>query len=128
MGRLCLAVIFLMACLNVQARYIEYNDHGKAFCIIDTSKNTVLTDTTVQPHKHKLIAAALAFPLGVFGLHRIYLGSSKGMPVAYIATFGGAFGVLPFIDFVLILISKDVNTYANNPHLFMWSRPKKKNK
>ena len=128
MGRLCLAVIFfLMTCPNVQAYNIEYNIHGKAFCIIDTSKNTVSTDTTVHFHKHKLIAAALAFPLGVLGLHRIYLGSSKGMPIAYIATFGGAFGVLPFIDFVLI-ISKDVNTYANNPHLFMWSRPKKKNK
>ena len=114
-----------MACLNVKADSLEYNIHGKAFCITDTSKNALQADTAVHPRKHKLIAAALAFPLGVFGLHRIYLGSSKGMPVVYIATFGGAFGVLPFIDFVLILISKDVNTYANNPHVFMWSRPKK---
>lgn len=85
---------------------------------------TVFGDTIVHHRKHKLIAALLAFPLGVFGLHRIYLGTSTGVPFAYIATLGGGLGILPFIDFVMILLCKDVNTYAHNPAIFMWTRKK----
>ena len=131
MGRLCLTVLFfLVAGINLQAQNIEYKQYGKISPVAnDSAKSAPIKDSNnVQVRKHRLVAALLAFPLGVFGLHRIYLGSSAGIPIAYIATFGGGFGVLPFIDFVLILINKDVNNYANNPHVFMWSRPKRKKK
>ena len=131
MGRLCLvAVLFFMACIHVQAHKAEHELSGKVFFLKDTLKNTepVTDSNTTHARKHRLVAALLAFPLGVFGLHRMYLGSSAGIPIAYIATFGGGFGVLPFIDFVLILINKDVNNYAHNPHIFMWSKPKNKKK
>jgi TM2 domain-containing membrane protein YozV len=133
MGRLCLAVFFfLLMGINLQAQNIEYKQYGKnSPAVNDSAKSNPVKDSNnVQVRKHKLVAALLAFPLpfGVFAAHRIYLGSSAGMPIAYIATFGGGFGVLPFIDFVLILINKDVNNYANNPHVFMWSRPKRKKK
>lgn len=75
--------------------------------------------------KHRLIAAILALPIpfGIFGLHRIYLHTSPGVPLVYIATFGGLFGVLPFIDFVLILLNKDIHlNYTSNSHLFMWQK------
>ena len=85
----------------------------------------VAADSTLH-RKHKLIAAVLAFPLGIFGLHRIYLGAAKATPLIYIATVGGLFGVLPFIDFVLIVLCKDINVYADNPHTFMWSKKGKK--
>ncbi len=78
---------------------------------------------TIHHKKHRLVAALLAFPLGVFGLHRMYLGTSGNVPLIYIVTVGGVFGVLPFIDFVLILLSKDINkTYTGNQHLFMWQK------
>lgn len=73
--------------------------------------------------KHRLVAALLAFPLGVFGLHRMYLHTSPMVPIIYIVTVGGGFGILPFIDFVLILLNKDIHTnYTSNPHLFMWEK------
>ncbi|HTA28647.1 MAG TPA: TM2 domain-containing protein [Bacteroidia bacterium] len=73
--------------------------------------------------KHRLVAALLAFPLGVFGLHRMYLHTSAKVPIIYIVTLGGGLGVLPFIDFVLILLNKDIHTnYTSNPHLFMWEK------
>jgi hypothetical protein len=51
------------------------------------------------------------------------LGTSAVVPIVYIVTIGGVFGVLPFIDFVLILLSKDINkTYVGNHHLFMWQK------
>ena len=89
---------------------------------------TTLTDSLYLKKKKKWIAAVLAFPIpfGIFGLHRWYLGTSKGMPLLYIATFGGGFGTLPFIDFVVIMIDNDMARYTNNPKLFMWGKRKKK--
>src|SRR5690349_25070067 len=49
--------------------------------------------------KNKKVTAALLafpFPCGIVGLHRIYLGSAPYVPIVYIATIGGAFGILPF--------------------------------
>jgi len=81
-------------------------------------------DTTIYHKKHRAIAALLAFPLlGVFGLHRIYMHTAPAVPFIYIVTAGGLFGVLPFIDFVLIILNKDIHlTYTSNPHLFMWQK------
>lgn len=131
MGRLCLAaLICFFVCFNASAKSTETIVTGKAILLKKqfsvNAAATMLADSIQQPRKHKLIAALCAFPLGVFGLHRIYLGTSAKVPLIYIATFGGGFGVLPFIDFVLILLNKDVNTYAHNPRTFMWSKPKKK--
>jgi len=79
---------------------------------------------TIHHKKHRLIAAILAFPvIGIFGLHRIYLGTSVKVPVIYIVTLGGGLGILPFIDFVMILLSRDKEfhaKYEHNHYLFMW--------
>lgn len=89
-------------------------------------KSAVLSNDSITTHhcKHKIFAALLAMPLGVFGFHRMYLGTSAAVPFAYIASFGGGLGILPFVDFVLIILCKDVNAYAHNPRLFMWSKEK----
>ena len=82
-------------------------------------------DTIKFRKKHRAIAALLAFPLlgGVFGLHRLYMHTAPRVPFIYIVTVGGLFGVLPFIDFVLILLNKDIHlTYTSNPHIFMWQK------
>lgn len=75
-------------------------------------------------HKNtkKITAAILAFPLpfGIVGLHRIYLGCAPYVPVVYIATLGGAFGLLPLIDFCVILRDKTTEAFNNNKKVFMW--------
>jgi len=88
--------------------------------------DTIAKDS-IHRKKHRLIAAVLAFPvIGIFGFHRMYLGTSTKVPVVYIVTAGGVFGVLPFIDFVLILLSKDIHkTYTHNRNIFMWQRDEK---
>jgi len=86
--------------------------------------DTIKADT-VHHKKHRIVAALLAFPLGVFGLHRMYLGSPGIVPFIYVATVGGGLGVLPFIDFVVILLSKDRDfhaVYTHNKHLFIWQK------
>jgi TM2 domain-containing membrane protein YozV len=75
-------------------------------------------------HKNtkKITAAILAFPLpfGIVGLHRIYLGCAPYVPVVYIASLGGAFGLLPLIDFCVILRDKTTEEFNNNKKVFMW--------
>jgi TM2 domain-containing membrane protein YozV len=75
-----------------------------------------------EQKKKKLISAMLAFPfpLGFMGAHRVMLGCKPWIPVVYVATFGGCFGILPLIDFIAIITSKDIEQYENNPHVFMW--------
>lgn len=73
----------------------------------------------------KLISAALAFPIpfGFVGAHRIYFGSKPYIPLVYISTVGGCFGILPFIDFVVILFTKpeSLGKFENNNRVFMWA-------
>jgi TM2 domain-containing membrane protein YozV len=74
--------------------------------------------------KEKLIASILAFPVpfGFSGLHRIYLGSDPWVPVAYLLTGGGGFGLLPLLDFIFIVSAneEEFRQYENNPNFFMF--------
>ena len=75
-----------------------------------------------QKLNKRITAAVLSFPFpfGIVGLHRIYLGTKPYVPVAYIASLGGVFGILPFIDFCAITFGKNFDTYRNNGKVFMW--------
>ena len=76
-----------------------------------------------QKKKRRVSALfAFPFPFGFVGAHRVMLGTKPWIPVVYVATFGGCFGVLPLIDFCVIAFSKDIEQYENNPQLFMWMK------
>lgn len=75
-----------------------------------------------QKKNKKVTAAVLAFPFpfGIVGLHRIYLGTAPHVPVVYIGTLGGVLGILPFIDFCVLVLDKDIERFINNPKVLMW--------
>jgi TM2 domain-containing membrane protein YozV len=75
-----------------------------------------------QKDNRRITAALLAFPFpfGIVGLHRIFLGTKPYVPVAYIASLGGIFGIIPLIDFFVICFDKDFEQYLNNPKVLMW--------
>ena len=75
------------------------------------------------PKKRKLKAVLLSILLGHFGVHRIYLGTSANVPVAYSLTLGGGLGLLPLIDAIAILSAKDLEKFTNNNKVIMWSEP-----
>jgi len=77
---------------------------------------------TKQSKNKKITATLLAFPFpfGIVGLHRIYLGTAPYVPVVYIASLGGAFGVLPLVDFFVLLLDKNIDRFADNNKVFMW--------
>jgi TM2 domain-containing membrane protein YozV len=129
MGKLYILLVFLFVSFagSGEVKRIAFARHPGPLIHYSTPKPglTIASDSTVHHRKHKLFAALLAFPiLGAFGFHRMYLGTSAGVPFLYIATIGGCFGILPFVDFVLILLCKDVNTYAHNRRVFMWNKEK----
>ncbi len=75
--------------------------------------------------KHrKLKAVLLAVFLGHFGVHRIYLGTSPNVPVVYALTLGGGFGLLPLIDAIALIRSKDLDEFAESDQVFMWLKPR----
>jgi TM2 domain-containing membrane protein YozV len=90
------------------------------------SKYFLSTDTipfSKESQKKKKIVAAIfsfPFPFGFMGAHRVMLGCKPWVPVVYVATFGGCFGLLPLIDFCVIVFSKDIGRYENNENVFMW--------
>ncbi len=130
-------LLFSVTCFgNTNKLYVYVIDTCQNVRLIETSEELVLSETDFQKNpnpilklfkkKHrlnkKITAAVLAFPFpfGIVGLHRIYLGTQPHVPVVYIASLGGVFGILPLIDFIAITFDKDFNQYRDNGKVFMW--------
>ncbi|MCW8898664.1 MAG: TM2 domain-containing protein [Flavobacteriales bacterium] len=56
---------------------------------------------------------------GILGGHRIYMGTHQRTPIIYSVTFGG-FGILPLIDLVHLIFTKDISVYENKTQIIMW--------
>lgn len=77
----------------------------------------------VEEVKHKkLKAILLGVALGHFGVHRIYLGTKPNVPIAYSLTLGGGFGLIPLVDVIALIATKDISQYENNSQFIMWMR------
>ena len=103
---------------------LSFNDTSYVSQKYATTPANIERYIAIQPKAKKLKAIVLAVFLGHFGVHRIYLGSTPNVPVVYSLTLGGGFGLLPLLDIVAILTSKDLEQYANNNKVFMWSKSK----
>jgi TM2 domain-containing membrane protein YozV len=73
--------------------------------------------------KDKIIAAILAWFLGIFGIHRFYLGQT-GMGIGYLLgtiTIFGVFitGIISFVDFIgLLIMPQETFDRRYNPQLY----------
>lgn len=90
----------------------------------DADIHDAIQNDTITSHKEnkKLISAILTIALGPFGAHRVYLGTSHLIPIAYVLTLGGGLGLVPVIDLLVITFSRDISPYENNKRFFMWIR------
>jgi hypothetical protein len=140
-----ISILFFFFCLKAAFANVQ-PDSSRTYIILYAEEDLTPNDPVIPRSfdrspdwKHKLvsfiqrkagdnkrsIAAVLAFPLfGIVGLHRIYLGTKPYVPVVYIATLGGCAGILPLIDFCVILLSdkETFESYQNNPRVFMWAK------
>lgn len=118
-----IAIILLLSSGRVHSDNLPVVDFSEAKRIVHDFNGQTDPVVPAPPQKNKkLIAALLAFPFpcGIVGLHRIYLGCAPHVPVAYIATVGGGFGLLPLIDFIFLLRAKDLQPFIANGKVFMW--------
>ena len=77
---------------------------------------------TVPPgEKDVVVAIVLDAFLGWAGIHRFYLGTEVLTGLGYILTCGGIFGIVPFVDFIVLIVDHDnISPYIDNPKFFMW--------
>ena len=81
-----------------------------------------VSTTVMAQEKDAIVAIVLDFFLGGLGIHRFYLGTETLTGLAYIFTCGGIFGIVPLVDFVVLIIdNKDISPYINNPKFVMWN-------
>lgn len=71
--------------------------------------------------RSKVGVIVMAILTGPLGGHRLYLGTKPYVPIIYALTLGGGFGLLPLIDIIMILSSKDISKFENNDHIMMWA-------
>ncbi|MBS1682020.1 MAG: TM2 domain-containing protein [Bacteroidetes bacterium] len=71
--------------------------------------------------KNAWIAVILDFFLGGIAIHRVYLGTKPIMILYYFITCGGIFGIVPLIDFIVLIIdNEDIGKYVGSNKFFMW--------
>lgn len=81
-----------------------------------------VSSNVMAQEKDAVVAIVLDFFLGGLGIHRFYLGTETLTGLAYFLTCGGIFGIVPLVDFVVLIIdNKDISAYVNNPKFFMWN-------
>ncbi len=85
-----------------------------------------LENTKVAEANEAVIATIICYFVGGFGIHRHYLGTKDNMWLTYTLSCCGIFGVVPFIDFWVLLIDGvirgNVGPYKNNDKFFMWAK------
>lgn len=90
--------------------------------ITDSTTKIASQTNPIQRRKQKTIAVILAITLGVFGAHRLYLGTATRIPIMYTLTLGGGFGLLVVSDIIAILTTKNMDDYTYNSRMFMWTK------
>lgn len=84
--------------------------------------NSGMTMAAAGGGKEFAVALLLDFFLGGLGIHRLYLGTKTITWVGYILTCGGIFGIVPLVDFIVLIIhNQDISPYVDNPKFFMWA-------
>lgn len=73
--------------------------------------------------KSPIVAFVLAWILGPIAIHRVYLGGTPLLVLGYIVTIFGIFGLVPFIDWIVLLVDvfrDDLGKHEGSDAFFMW--------
>ncbi|MFT5184649.1 MAG: TM2 domain-containing membrane protein YozV [Flavobacteriales bacterium] len=124
---LTLLVLFSLSALRanqpVSLTLIELHSYAQQDAQLDKVLLISIQDTLGQRRENpRWVAAMLTVGLGLFGVHRMYLGTDMKVPIIYVLTLGGGLGVLPMIDLLTILFTKDLEQFMNNDKVFMWAK------
>jgi len=131
-----LFLVTIVAFKQVNASSYSIDDHAIDQLFADATETSMISVNTgemsslpsgipsaavASRDKDAVVAIVLDFFLGGFGVHRFYLGTKTMTGLGYILTCGGIFGIVPFVDFIVLIIdNKDISPYIDNPKFFMW--------
>jgi TM2 domain-containing membrane protein YozV len=87
--------------------------------ISNAEKTTVTLQTNTADSNQQVIAILLCFFLGGLGLHRLYLGARGIVILWYVLTCGGIFGIVPLVDFILLIFS-GTSRFEGKSSLIAW--------
>ncbi|BAV04263.1 TM2 domain-containing protein [Filimonas lacunae] len=97
----------------------EFDASGTYTAVAKKQKEAVFNVRSSD--KNVAVALILNFFLGGLGVHRAYLGTETLTWVGYILTFCGIFGIVPLVDFIVLIVNiDDISEYEDNPKYFMW--------
>jgi len=77
----------------------------------------------IKEGKSPIAAFVIAWLLGPLAIHRVYLGGTPLLIVGYVLTLGGFLGLIPFIDWIALLVSvfkNDLGKYEGSDAFLMW--------
>ena len=80
--------------------------------------DTVVDDAIVAVKFQRGKAILFTVFTGFLGGHRIYLGTHQRTPIIYSVTLGGL-GILPLIDLIQIIFTKDLSKFEYRPQIIM---------
>lgn len=120
---------------NSSAYYANNTDVDNLFAeatglVLSSADNNALSTesmfvNTIGSEKKPIVAWALCWVVGGFGIHRHYLGTKGSMWALYTFTCGGIFGIVPIIDWFVLLIdgiiNDNIDDYIDNEKFFMWA-------
>ena len=135
MKKLVLSVIAVLA-IAFSANAANYKvDNAAIDNIIENATEVVVLDVAapaaanLPAFEQKEVNATTALILNIFlgwcGVHRHYMGTAPFMWALYLFTGGGIFGIVDFVDFVMLIIALtdngNISKYVNNRKFFMWA-------
>ena len=136
MKKLVLSIIAVLA-IAFSANAANYKvDNNAIDALIENAEEVMVLDVAEaapaaanlpavsQKEVQPAVALILNFIVGGFGIHRHYMGTAPGMWALYTFTLGGIFGIVTFVDFIMLIIGtvdNDISRYINNRKFFMWA-------
>lgn len=118
-----LAFSFIIS-FSAQADNYSVNDtllNERTLLITQETEKVVVAETKKEVKFKRGKVIVLTILTGFLGGHRIYLGTHQRTPIIYAVTFGG-FGILPLIDLVHLVFTKDISVFENKTQVMMWRK------
>jgi len=120
-----LFLFFFLATLTSKANTSErvnFQNYQFILTVLENNVSDTISDDAVVTVKFQR-GKAILFTVftGFLGGHRIYLGTHQRTPIIYSVTLGGL-GILPLIDLVQIIFTKDLSKFEYRPQIIMWGK------
>ncbi len=118
-----LILIFVQKGISNNVTELTYQDFS---VIVELQNDSTIITTQEEQQEVKKVkfkrGKAIIFTVltGFLGGHRIYLGTHHRTPIIYSVTLGGL-GILPVVDLINIIFTKDINKFDNKTQIIMWA-------